>query len=125
MWQLSMHGNNDCTSHYDDIFCINDSIDNCSNNSYHGAHYSSNFNNRDYNNNGDNDNGDNDNVDNDNGDNDNDDNDNNDHDFSNNDFRSHNSDDNIISLINNNINRASDNDHDSIHALDDQLDAIL
>ena len=119
MWKLSMHGDNDCSSQYD-IFDFNDSTINCSDNAYHSGHYCFNFNYRD-----DNDYGNNGNGDNDKGDSNNDDNDNNDHDFSNNDFRNHNSDDDNFSLINNNINRASDNDHDSIYALDDQLDVIL
>ena len=121
MWQLSMLGDNNCPGHNDDIFDINDSIDNCSD-FCRDRHHCFNFNHRDDNDNVDNDNGNNDNGDNNNKDydnNDKDDNDNNVNDYSNDDFGNHNSDNH------NNINRASDNDHDSIHALDNQLDAIL
>ena len=104
-----MLGNNNCTSPYDGIFGINDSTYNCSNNSYYGGHYCFKFNHR----------GDNDNDGDNNGDNDNGDDDNNDHNFSNNDCENYESDNN------NYIDGASDNDNDSIHALDDQLDAIL
>ena len=94
---MYLRRNNNCTYHNDVIFCINYWSDNCSD-SYHRGHYCFNFHHQNHN-------------------------DNDDYDNWNDNLWNHNSDN--FSLNNNYIHRASDNDYDSIHALDDQLDAIL
>ena len=87
---------NNCTR--DDLSTIDDSNDNCSD-FYHDGHYDLDFNYQNH--------------------------DNFDHDNANYNFGNHNSGNNNFSFINNYINRSSDNYHDSINALDNQLDAIL
>ena len=87
-----------CPGHNDKIIGINYWTDNYSN-LYHGGHFCFNFYHQNHN-------------------------DNDDHDYWNDNFENHNSDNNF-SLINNYIHRASDNDYDSNHALDDQFDTIL
>ena len=89
----------DNNSTRDDLSTIDNSNDNCSD-FYHDGHYDFDFNYQNHN-------------------------DNYDHDNANYNFGNHNSGNNNFSFINNYINCPSDYNHDSIHALDNQLDAIL
>ena len=90
-----MRWDNNCTN--DDLSTIDDSNDNRSD--FHlDGHYDFDYQNR---------------------------NDNFDHDNANYNFGNHNSRNNNFGFINNYINCPSDYNHDSIHALDNQLDAIL